>query len=254
MVRTDAFARRLAAEGNVPSERIFDLPFGIMEEIASAKIHSIDLSHQMVANVLDHKMTLGELRRIHQDTVTSLAKQQPGKVAGKRLSFELQRRVVQALVNDPLPFIESPVHVAAVRGNLGHGTCDVIATRSNHGLVETIAFKVEIINRSKNKGALLATLPRVALACSFHTVYWVLSNAGEQELRGFMKEIDILALSNVGLASIRGENRALTFNLLCNPSGPPNPDRRFSMIQILSRTRFGLSLGSGPDPNHFPKY
>jgi hypothetical protein len=254
IVRTDAFARHLAAEGNVPSERIFDLPFGIMEEIASVKIHSIDLSNQMMADVLDNKLTLGELRRIHRDTVKSLAKQQPGKVTGKRLSFDLQRRVVQALLNDPSPFIESPVHIAAVRGSLGYGMCDVIATRNEKNLIETIAFKIEIINHTKNKGILLATLPRIALASSFHTVYWILSNADEQEPQRFMKEIHILALSNVGLASIGSKNRTVAFNLLHNPSGLPNPDRRSSMIQTLDRTHFGLGSSAGPSYDYFYKY
>jgi hypothetical protein len=254
IVRTDAFARRLAAEGKLPSERISELPFGIMEEIASAKIHSIDLSNQMMANVLNHKLTLGELRRIHRDTVTSLAKQQPKKVTGKRLSFNLQRRVVQALLNDPSTFIKSPEHIAAVRGPLGHGMCDVIATRSKHGLIDTMAFEIHVINHSKNKGALLATLPRFALACSFHTVYWILSNADEQELQRFMKEIDILGLSNVGLASIGSKNQAVAFDLLLNPSGLPNPDRRSSMIQTLDRTCFGLGPDAGPYYQYFYKY
>jgi hypothetical protein len=254
IVRMDAFARRVAVEAKLPSKKIFDLPFGIIEEIASAKSHSRDLSNQLMANVLDHKLTLDQLRRIHWETVVSLTKQQPGKVTGKRLSFDLRRHAVQTLLINPSTFIKSPVHIAAVTGPLGHGMCDVIATQNERGSIETIAFKIENSNHAKNKGSLLTIIPRIALASSFHTVYWILSNASEQEIERFMKEIHTLALSNVGVASIRNENRTMSFNLLCNPSGLPIPDRRSSMIQTLDRTRFGLGLSAGPYYKHFYKY
>ena len=122
-VRADAFARRLAAEGHAPLERIVGLPFGVVEELASIEAHSSDLAHCMLARVLDGKVTLGELRRVHQETVASLAEQRPKKIAGRRLSLDLERRIVQALIEDPSAFVEPPVRIwvggLAMRSALG---------------------------------------------------------------------------------------------------------------------------------------
>ena len=234
-VRAEAFARRLAAEGHAPLERILDLPFGIVEELASIEAHSSDLAHRMMAQALEGKVTLGELRRVHQESVASLAEQRPGKIAGRRLLLDLERRIVQALIDDPSTFLESPVHIAAVNIPLGWGSCDVIATRIELGELQTIAFEVKVMNRSGDVGHLHTILPQVALASSFHSRYWVLSNAGNRDLRDLAAEIQGLDLDNVGLAAVQECGDAFSFVPLRHPYGLPTPDRRTNIIKIIEK-------------------
>lgn len=234
-VRADAFARRLAAEGRAPLERIVSLPFGIVEELASIEAHSSDLAHRMLARALEGEMTLGKLRKAHQESVASLAEKRPGKIAGRRLALDLERRILQALIADPSVFIELPVRIVAVNTSLGWGNCDAIATRTAHGKLETIGFDVKVRNRFGDASSLQAILPQVALASSFHSEYWVISNAENQEIEEIVKELSELNIVNVGLAAVHHEGGCFSFDPLSRPSGRPIPDRRLKMIKMLHR-------------------
>ncbi|WP_448188809.1 hypothetical protein [Azospirillum sp. sgz301742] len=245
-VRADAFAQRLATEGHAPLERIVGLPFGIVEELASIDAHSPELAHRMLARALEGEMTLGELRKVHQESVASLAEQRPGKIAGRRLLLDLERRIVQALIANPSAFVAPPVRIVAVDTPLGRGGCDAIATRIVHGVLETIAFEVKVTSRSADAGHLLAIMPQVALASSFHTDYWVLSNAGERELREFATEIGELSLANVGLATVRDEGGCFSFRPTRRPSGLPTPDRRLETIRMLGRAGLNNRISNKP--------